>query len=180
MSVRRDDKYIRYGQEYRLLKQEGFTPFDPTGYGFKLKSVNTACEKGYWCEYKVENYGIFLDKLYICCDDGNYPTVNGKTYDTKEDGTPVECEGCRVYSNIGLNLANSCDIVIGKDSIVDPGMHDAFLPYGYKTLREIIFKDGKNIHEINWDDEIERIRKIRNGDKHAKAYKKEHWWLNEK
>lgn len=171
------DKYIYQGNMYYLLNKKDFEPFNPLSLGFKPMPLETLCIRGYWCEYQISIEGLFLDKIYIHCSDENYPDINGKSYDVDAAGQPIDYNGYRVYSNLVLRMMNNGKILIGKDLIAKRGSGESHLPYGSKTLRELMFERGKLTHTVNWDEEIENIREARQNIEKMKEYKKNYWWL---
>ena len=80
MTAQIPDYCIYKNDEYRIVALSKPMNFNPEDYGIKIDDdyINTACYRGYWCIYCIENKTFFLKDLNIKLkDDVNKPTFRG-------------------------------------------------------------------------------------------------------
>lgn len=169
MTAQIGDSYSYKGGDYSIVATSIPLRFDPRFYGFKPKSVTTGCWNGYWCNYKISEEGIFLDKLFIHCQDDEYPELNGKTFDVKENGEPFEYIGHRVYSDLNMKVEYHGKILVGDEFIHDYYVHMGYQSaHAYKVLKEFIFENGNLIDVIDHSEMAAELREMENAKKNKK------------
>ena len=68
----------RYGKKkYQIVAISAGMPFNPKHYGLEPHPSSTACYRGYWCEYSVDDEKLVLKNMYMFNMDDNYPPLNG-------------------------------------------------------------------------------------------------------
>jgi hypothetical protein len=201
------DIYKHKRKKYNLVAMSEPMCFEPEDYGLKPESCITCCWRGYWCEYKITDDGLVLDKLYIYNSDGFYPDLNGVPVSPAEfedhkvstkDGEMIKSYpkhlGHRLYKNINMSIPYTGKILLGDKFLHDYYIHMGFQrPFAYKILMEFVFEKGKLIETIDHSDKAKKMREIVDLDEYVDRkntikyidnsfsldYNTKAWWLNE-
>ena len=79
MTAQISDSFTYQGNSYTIVaisaNRKLFTPED---YGLHPDSIETSCWDGYWCEFEISDV-LYLQRLAVHCDDGNYPDICGRS-----------------------------------------------------------------------------------------------------
>ena len=129
--------------------------FNPREYGFTPIAPHTALWRGFWCEYKVLNDRLVLDTLHIYQDRGiPYPPLNGVGPEfSGRDGSMAE------YHDLNMTVNYNGSIVLGKDFLQQYYIHMGFQrAWAYKTVIELIFKDGAVVERKDHSDYVAKLR----------------------
>lgn len=137
--------YWGEGKEYTAVALSEPVGFDPRDYGLEPQFVATACYRGYWCDYSIEDDMLVLKNLYIYNGEGDYPVFQGKEVlpqqftETKVSRARVKGArsimeiplylGHRKYEDVDMVIDYTGRIILGRD-----GEH------GEKI--ELVFSDG--------------------------------------
>lgn len=121
-----------------ILADNIYSLFDPEKFGLTPTEWTTCCYKGFVIQFRIVNDRLFLDELFVNCENKKYPPING-----------VKAKYCELgavkYMNIGLELSYSGVIIIGKN-LKKKFYRRAFTgPGSYETTYELEIKDGKLI-----------------------------------
>jgi hypothetical protein len=138
MAIQIRDTVWYNGTIYSLLQVRGEHLFDPQDYGLSPSCHTPAAERGYWCDYGINEDQFFLETLNIHTKGDVYPLLNGRK---AEIGA---YEDHRQYRNIALPVAFTGQMILGRDpdrSCFDP--EKGLLPWGYRTVTELTFTEGK-------------------------------------
>lgn len=155
MTAQIGDIYKYKNERYTLVAVSGVIPFLPEDYGIEPQAAITACWRGYWCEYAIDDT-LTLDELYLHNSEGHYPPINGVDVSEQEfEELTVYSKGSekremfpkynghRRYRNIGLPIPYTGKILVGKDFIHKYYIHMGFQRYwAYKKLIEFEFDEG--------------------------------------
>lgn len=174
MTAQRGDIYKHNGKEYTLIALSSSLPFDPKNYALEPHTRSTACYRGYWCTYAIEDEILHLEELYIFNRDGNYPTLNGVDISEEEYTEALvirnrvkrtelipKYAGHRVYKNINLPVSYTGKMLLGKDFIRDYYIHLGFQRYwAYKHLIELVFEDGILVETNDYSDVAKQQREL--------------------
>ena len=130
------DVYEYNGNRYNIVAIKGTMNFDIHELGFDPVPIHTACWRGYHCIYNITEEGLFLKDLFVNDKNGSYPPVNGvEPEDDRFDG--------KVYHGINIPVKFDGGIIIGNDFLTRYYIHMGFQRvYAYKTVYELIFKEG--------------------------------------
>ncbi len=140
MTAQISDAFRCGDEEYSIIAISEPISFNPRNYGLKPFYACTACYKGYWCTYNINENGIVLEKLFIHTLDGNYPEIDGVAPSGEEDA----CFGHRLYNNINLKINYTGKILVGDEFIEEYYIHmGTQKPWAYKVLIEFVFENGK-------------------------------------
>ncbi|WP_196892786.1 hypothetical protein [Aureivirga marina] len=157
MTAQISDQFIYNNQFYSLT---GFTEeicFHPGDYEIFTKSASTACWRGFYRTFSIENNELVAKNLNV--NDSNInenplgPIINGVK--------PKRNKGRfnKTYENINLKIDFTGSILIGKDFIRDLYVHMGFHPaWKYETVFEFTFENGNLKKQENLSDKMSEIR----------------------
>lgn len=163
-------------KDYWTVKLSGKCLFEPKHYGLEAHPSMTACYRGFWCEFSLENDALILHDLYLFNKDGYYPPLNGVDVSPQEfieyerfSDNPKKREvitrpahfGHRLYKDVHLPINYNGRILIGrapKCTYHIDGIWDN--PWQYSDLREFIFDDGILVDIIDQSETARDIRKV--------------------
>lgn len=77
MTAQIGDIYKYQKKEFTVVALSSVMLFDPKNYGMEPHASSTACWRGYWCEYAIEDDELLLNDLYLYNSDDKYPPLNG-------------------------------------------------------------------------------------------------------
>ena len=77
MTAQIGDIYKYNKKEFNIVALSSAMLFDPNNFGMEPHASSTACYRGYWCEYSIENDVLYLKDLYIFNREDKYPPLNG-------------------------------------------------------------------------------------------------------
>lgn len=174
MTAQIGDSYFWNEKEYTIVATSVPMEFDPKDYGMHPQSRCTACWRGYWCDYEINDKGLFLQNFYMYNRDGNYPDLNGVsvspvTYHKANVFKPSTGEqwveqledhiGHRKYENVMLRMPYTGRILTGREFLPQYYIHMGFQrSWAYKELKEFVFEDGRLIESLDHSDTARKIR----------------------
>ncbi|MBR5527569.1 MAG: hypothetical protein IKV97_01100 [Clostridia bacterium] len=110
MCQQRTDPFVWDNKEYVFLHADDvYSLFDPDGYGLVPSEPDTSCYKGFIVHFKLKKSQLYLSKLEVYCEDGNYPLIN------KVKAHKELFDSFYVYRNLNLPLKYTGNIVIGTE-----------------------------------------------------------------
>lgn len=127
--------------------------FDPKNYGMEPHASSTACWRGYWCEYAIEDDELLLKDLYLYNSDDKYPPLNGVEVSLPEF-KEYKCQGGkkiimkahfghRVYKDVNIPIPYTGKILLGDGFMREYYIHMGFQRgWAYKKLIELVFEEG--------------------------------------
>lgn len=155
MTAQISDTFFYENNDYSIVALQNHLNFNPEDYGITPKCCCTACWNGYFCKYKISTEGIFLKDLFINADE--YPTINGVD---AYKGDIFEYMGHHLYKDINIKINYTWGILIGKDFLDEYYIHMGFQrPYAYKTVKELIFENGRLIKVVDYSQDMAQMRK---------------------
>lgn len=148
----------------------GGTLFDPGSIGIKPEPTNTACWRGFHCVYSVEEDRLWLSRLTIGIKQsdvklgrveifGKIPEPSSGLGRIRHDDAigshPIDYDVKDIREPIGF----SGGILAGTDFIKELYTHMGFHPaYKFNHVVELIFEDGKLLHQQDRSDKARSIR----------------------
>lgn len=146
------DVYEYNRNRYNIVAIKGTMNFDIHELGFEPVPIHTACWRGYHCIYNITEEGLFLKDLFVNDKNGSYPPVNGvEPEEDRFDG--------KVYHGINIPVKFDGGIIIGNDFLTRYYIHMGFQRvYAYKTVYELIFKEGLITKKTDLSKEAALIR----------------------
>ncbi len=153
MTAQIGDIYKYQKKECTIVALSDANPFDPKDFGLEPHAISSACWRGYWCEYAIENDKLLLKNLYLYNEDDNYPQFNGVEVSPPEfeeykcnGGKKVTMEanfGHRVYREVNMPISYTGKILLGDGFIQEYYIHMGFQRgWAYKKLIELVFEEG--------------------------------------
>lgn len=138
------DIFVWDDEEYVFLCADRvYSLFDPGTFGLHPSSSNSACWKGFVVYFALDRDRLYISKLAVNCDDGNYPVINGvRAYFDDYDGFYV-------YNNLNMLSTYTGRITLGKE-LLPQYMFRAFTgPHSYENTYELYFVDGQL---VSWEE----------------------------
>lgn len=158
MTAQIGDIYKYEKKEFTIVALSSAMPFDPKNFGMESHPSSTACYRGYWCEYAIENDELFLKDLYLFNVEDKYPPLNGVEVSPQEfveyecyTGSEKKCEkitspahfGHRVYKDVNLPIPYTGKILLGDGFMQEYYIHMGFQRgWAYEKLIELVFEEG--------------------------------------
>ncbi len=140
MTAQITDIYYYKTRQYNIVAMSDKPDFHPRNLGLDVSCNNTACWRGYWCEYEISEDIIFLEKLFVNTVDGKYPDINGIRVNKKSD----EYRGHRAYEGLSMAINYTGKILLGDERILEYGINAGHpSPWEYKILKEFVFEKSK-------------------------------------
>jgi hypothetical protein len=132
------DKLAAGEKTYDILAAQGTGLFDPAAYGMKPEMIHTACYRGYYCSYGLQEDQLFLQSLTIRSANGEHPPLQGKA-PTREPRLPAA-----VYHDIALPIKFSGSLTLGSEFDSNRYIHMGFQnPSAYGVVVEAVFEHGR-------------------------------------
>ena len=158
MTAQIGDIYKYRDKKYHLVAMSAGMPFDPRQHGLEAHASSTACYRGYWSEYAIDEDILVLKDLFLFNIDGNYPPLNGVEVSPQEfeDLTvykggfhkpqtlsrPAHL-GHRVYRDVDMLIPYTGRILLGDGFLKEYYIHMGFQrAWAYKKLLEFVFEEG--------------------------------------
>lgn len=169
MTAQISDKFTYQGNSYTIVAiSENRKLFDPEEYGLHPDSIETCCWDGYWCEFEISD-ALYLQRLSVHCDDGNYPDICGRsigepTRSRHEQAVAASFRfgdtGYQFYENMNLKIPYTGKILVGSGFIRRYYIHMGYQrAYAYEKLLEFEFEDGNLKNTSDLSDKAEEYRK---------------------
>ena len=181
MTAQFSDFILYKGQEYflsaiqteTLLNPNDYALFDPKEYGFNQTCGGTACYRGFWCEYEIEDDLLFLEHLNIRNENSVYPELNGvsvspakslnssgRTRKHKKNLSFPENLGYRTYHNVHMLLPFKGKMLFGAKLLPEYTINMGFpWPFAFEKLFEGEFEEGILLNISDYSASAETIRK---------------------
>lgn len=163
MTAQIPDYYIYKNDEYKIVALSKSMNFNPQNYGIIPEEwISTACYRGYWCTYCIEDKILYLKNLSVICKDDIYPSFRGVHASKLEE---VGFSDYYVYKNVNMPMQYTGRIVLGKDFLREYYIHMGYQrAWSYETLLEMVFENGVLLDVIDHSNEMKEIRKKIDGD----------------
>ncbi|OQX02397.1 MAG: hypothetical protein BWK80_57965 [Desulfobacteraceae bacterium IS3] len=156
MTAQISDFLILEGSEYNISAIQNKWPFDPKEHGFNPVSPHTACWRGYYCKYIVQDKELYLCSLNVSIGEGNPVGWAG--------AMPQESEFFKYdrmweYKPKGYKVPYTGGIVIARDFIREFYVHMGFhRPHCYAIVKELIFRNGYLENETDHSEKMKFVR----------------------
>ena len=159
MTAQISDAYIIDGKKYSIVALSKPIGVDPEDYGLEAHASCTACWRGYWCGYAVENEELIMKRLFLYNAEGKYQDFNGVQVSPASKDVDAYFGHREYKTNMKMNYTGK--IVLGADFIDKYYIHMGFQrAWAYEKLIELVFRDGKLIEKIDHSDYAKELRKL--------------------
>lgn len=157
MTAQITDEYTFNDELYTIIAISDPIDFRPEEHGFQPSAASTACWRGYWCEYRITEEEIYLDKFHVHQDGAmRYPVFCGQ----KAHKSRYKYENMLVYSDLHFVIHFTGSIVLGRGSIskycVNMGFQRA---WAYEKVIELRFENGAVVETVDHSDYVRQIRR---------------------
>lgn len=184
MTAQIGDIYKYENTSYCIVAMTDRPYFEPTKFGLEAHPSSTACYRGYWCEYAIENDALVLQNLFLFNKDKNYPTFCNVDVSPEEftectvytrNGTEQRMMpthwGHRVYENVNLPIPYTGKILLGNKFIREYYIHMGYQPaWSYEELIELSFEEGLLVECANISHVAQAIREEMNRDGYVRRF----------
>jgi hypothetical protein len=172
---------IRYRKKPRALAGiNGAGLFNPAQHGIKSAAISTACWRGYFCTYDVEDGALFLTEVHLGLGQedaaaaargegpklfGKIPrryTKHGHRHDlrTGEVTTSWESSDFKV-DDLREPVPFTGGLLLGDDFIREMYVHMGFHPaYKFRNVHELVFDSGRLVEEHDRSAQIAEFREM--------------------
>jgi len=163
MTAQVQDSLHYLGQQHVLAAFSEGEPFSPIDAGYQPVMASTACWRGYMCDYEVKDGLLYLRELWVNHQPGEEPTVRR--------GQPPDLNGVKAarsdksfvsdwqFSDVGLPIAYTGGLVIGRDFLRELYVHMGFHPaWKYQHVHELVFEQGRLVEARDVGPEMARLR----------------------
>ncbi|HEX9058807.1 MAG TPA: hypothetical protein VF941_01365 [Clostridia bacterium] len=155
MTVQIDDKFDYLNNEFSIIGIENGPLFEPSDYGFSPIALSSACWRGHYCKYSIENGFLILSQLNIGLETVNPPVWRGikaSGGDRKFDWT---------YEGVNLLIDYSGGIIIGRNLFEEFfNIFGFYHPHCFQHTIELIFEKGKILKEVVHDEYMDKAREM--------------------
>ena len=140
------DTLLRGRVEWVIAGARGSGLFDPGEHGIRPVMLSTACWHGFICRYAVGRRRLTLDRLDVGLPEAQHEAA------LAGDGPPIAGRrpalsgtmGAWRYESLGLPIAFTGTLLIGRDFIQELYVHMGFQPASsYREVRELTFDSGR-------------------------------------
>lgn len=147
MTIQIPDIFIYNEGEYEILKIHGEELITPSHFGMHPEMLHTACYRGFYCTYQINNDGLFLTKMVIGEVQQGYKPIQGimpKLFPADRFAYPI-------YEGLKIITPFTGKITLGKDFRREMCPNDTRLvfillhknPIYYGTVLDFTFDRGK-------------------------------------
>ena len=163
MTAQIQDSFHYLGEEHALTAFSDGEPFSPTNAGYRPVMASTACWRGYVCGYEVMDGLLRLRELWVNHQPGEAP-VSRRQQPPDLNGVTAVLEkksllGGWRFCDVGLPLAYTGGLVIGRDFIRELHVHMGFHPsWKYQHVFELVFEEGRLVDARDVSPEMTRLR----------------------
>jgi hypothetical protein len=155
MTAQISDSVAYLGKDHSIAGKNGRGLFDPTEHGMQPVGTCSACWRGFVCSYRVVEEMLLLDRLSVSLDEPapilfDVKPTNGKG--------KIRLFGA-IYERLQHAVPYSGGLLIARGFIEKLYVHMGFHPaWKYRTVHELIFRDGKLLEAFDRSAEIAEFR----------------------
>lgn len=168
MTAQIHDTILIENQSFSIVGVDGGDLFTPQSVGIYPGPSNSACWRGYVCQYKIENEMLLLDELQVSMmgvkgegkDITHFrqpgPEING-VQPTSAEGKLLSSGN--LYENLNLEIPFTGTILAGDGFIRELYVHMGFHPaWKYEHVLEIKCEYGKVVTNTDISTQNKKIR----------------------
>ncbi|MGY5860271.1 MAG: hypothetical protein RTU63_12955 [Candidatus Thorarchaeota archaeon] len=157
MTAQIPDRFLYEGEAYDLVGLDGGPLYEPQEFGITPQMASTACYRGYQMFYDCKDGQLILDHMHVRTDDK--PKVNDISPTETGDADEMAFFNS-FYEDLGLKTKFTGWLLLAKDFISEMYVHMGYQsPDAFKTVLEILVKDGDIIEVKDVSEKMEERRK---------------------
>lgn len=147
-----DDLCSYEGRDFSIAGYQGDGLFDPAELGMQTVPLTTACWRGYYCRYLIEDNRLYLDKLTLRTEGDRYLPIGGVM--------PVRDKyGDRSYRALRHPVDFSGRLLLAAGFIQELYVHMGFQsPTSYETVIQLALEHGLVIDAHDHSAEMAALR----------------------
>jgi hypothetical protein len=151
MTAQINDTFLFHGETFNVAAIKGERLLRPQDFGMTPIMLHTACWRGYYCTYVLDQGELYLAEMTMREKDENYLPVGGV------DHKMINKQA--VYNGLRVRMPFTGRMLLGKDFIREMYVHMGFQrPIGYQTVFEVGLKDGIILFEADRSLQIAEMR----------------------
>lgn len=161
MTAQINDKVFHKRISYSVAGISGFGLFDPQAYGIRTVSISTACWRGYFVEYVIEEGCLLLTQVTLGLSVADEVSAKKMEGPVLFKASPVRNEHRWgwVYSGLREPISFTGGLLLADGFIRELYVHMGFHPaWKYRTVREVLFERGRMIEDFDRSSQIKELR----------------------
>jgi hypothetical protein len=144
MTAQIADSMLLDGTLYSIIGLRGGELPSPEDYGLQPVMIHTACWRGWYATYAVEDDWLVLSMLTVNDRDGNYPPLDGIMPEHRSSG------GEAFYEGLHIRTAFTGRMLLGADFIQRYYVHMGFQdPWGFEKLAGLHVEAGRVVRVVD-------------------------------
>lgn len=158
MTMQIRDSIRLQGTEYSIIITDPPLLFSPQEYGITPQYCCTACYRGFYCAYSVENNNLLLSSLFIHSKNDCSPPIRNIAPITEKSSLLFNMRHC-AYRGLSLPTDFTGSMLVGN-GLIHTAQIEGILdsPWQYHKLLDLQFANG---HLIAIKDESDTAKDIR-------------------
>lgn len=151
MTAQIQDTFLFKGDRYFLIGIQGGNLISPEQFGMEPVILNTACYRGFYATYELNEKGLFLKELTLREKNGKYLPIQGVK--------PVKGDYQASYYGLNVAVTYTGKIRLAKDLIKEFYTHLGFQKaIAYKTVLDVSLKNGRIVEFKDRSKDVEQKR----------------------
>lgn len=136
MTAQVSDKFLFRGEEYVLIGLKGGQLFFPERFGMTPTMINSACYRGFHCDYELTPEALHLREVTLREKDGHYLPIDGVE--------PEKWDYMANYTGLSLLVDFTGILRLAKDFIPELYIHMGFQkPTAFRTVLDVTLDAGR-------------------------------------
>lgn len=161
MTAQINDKVFHRKVGYSIAGISGSGLFEPQAHGIEPMSMSTACWRGYYVEYAIEDSQLVLSQVTLGLYKGDELRAKAGHGPALFDVLP-RYDGQRwgwVYGPFHVPVSFTGGLLLADEFISELYVHMGFHPaWKYRQVREVLFEHGRMIEDFDRSSQIEELR----------------------
>lgn len=161
MTAQINDEVFHRKIGFNMAGISGAGLFEPKDHGFEPVAMCTACWRGYYVRYAIENGHLLLTRVTMglspadtaAVASGKGPQLLGRSPHYEEEAWGW------VYDGLQHPIPFTGGLLLGTEFIRDLYVHMGFHPaWKYRQVREVIFEQGRVTADVDRSEQMEELR----------------------
>lgn len=162
MTAQVSDTVRYFGLDFSLAGISGDGLFEPAEHGLSPVAISTACWRGYYCTYLVQEDRLLLDTLHVGLQGqdaalaarGDGPLLFGARPGYHEQ------DRCFVYASLDAPVPFTGGLLLGRDFIHELYVHMGFHPaWKFRQVHELLFEQGRLLEAFDRSEAAAEVRR---------------------
>jgi hypothetical protein len=161
MTAQINDSVFHRKAEFNIAGISGSGLFEPKPHGVEPFEICTACYRGYYVEYAIDDGQLLLKQVTVGLSDSDHTAARAGRGPQLFGLPPRYDQKARAWAYDGLRrpVAFSGGLLLGADFIQELYVHMGFHPaWKYREVREILFEQGLVTDDFDRSAEMQMLR----------------------